>query len=272
MSRLTAALLLLLSELAPAADLEVATLPVISQPAAALVEAVQPLLQPDGGASAFRDRLLVRGTPAQIAAVRALLREIDRPPRRLLIELRQSGGLSLTTQGVGYGIDTGHVRLGEAVPDGGGRISYRSAQTRGRDDSLQRVQALEGRAALIRTGRSVPVYRVYQQIAGRRVEQGFAMHYRNTASGFYALPRVHGDQVTVEIYQQHERPGMNGHVDMQQASTVLRGGLGQWLTLGSIGGEDRDRRHGIGRQVQSRRSQDRLLELRVLPVASTRSH
>lgn len=266
MTRLTAALLLLLSDLAVAATLEVVTLPVTSQPAAALVDAVQPLLRPDGGASAFRDRLIVRGTRAQIAAVRELLRELDRPPRRLIIEVRHSGGVSLSTRGIGYGVDTGHVRLGEAMPDSGGRIRYRSAQTRGRDNSLQRVQAVEGRPALIRTGQSVPVYRAYQNVAGRRMEQGFAMHFRDTASGFFALPRVHGNQVTLEIFQQQERPGVHGRFDVQQASTVLRGGIGQWLTLGSTGGEDRDRQHGIGREVQTRRTQDRLLELRVVPL------
>ena len=259
-------LLLLLSALAFADDIQVVSIPVVSQPAAALVDTVRPLLGRDGGVSAFRDRLLVRGTTHQIAAVRSLLSEIDRPPRRLIIEVRQAGKLSLSTRGLGYGVDTGNVRLGQASPGSDGRISYQSVETRGRDDSLQRVQALDGRPALIRAGRSIPVYHGYQDIVGRRMVQGFGMHYRDTASGFVALPRVHGDQVTVEIYQQHERPAANGRFDLQQASTVLRGGLGQWLTLGSVGSDDHDQRHQLGRQVQTRRAHDRQLELRVVPV------
>lgn len=259
-----ATLLLLLSALAYADDIQVVSIPVMSQPAAALVDTIRPLLGRNGGVSAFRDRLVVRGTPQQVAAVRSLLSEIDRPARRLIIEVRQTGNLSLSTRGFGYGVDTGNVRLGQVRPGSDGRISYRGAQTRGRDDSLQRVQALDGRPALIRAGQSVPVYRGYQDIVGRRIVQGFEMHYRDTSSGFVALPRVHGDQVTVEIYQQHGRPAANGGFDLQQASTVLRGDLGQWLPLGSIGSDDQDQRHELGRHVQTRRAHDRQLELRVI--------
>jgi hypothetical protein len=259
-------LLLLLSGLASAERTEVTTIPVMGQPAAALVEAVRPLLGRDGSVSAWRDMLIVRGTREQLAAVRSLVSEIDRPPRRLIIEVRQGGQLSLSTRGIGYGVDTGNVRLGRANPDGGGRITYQGAQTRARDDSLQRVQALDGRPALIRTGQSVPVQRAYRGIVGRRMVQGFEMHYRDTASGFVALPHVHGDQVTVEIFQSHERPAGNGGFDLQRAATVLRGELGQWLTLGSIGSEDDDQDHQVGRHLQTHRAQDRQLELRVIPV------
>lgn len=244
----------------------VETFQVRSQPAAALVGTVRPLLGEGGGVSAYGDRLIVRGSEQEIAAVRALLGEIDRPPRRLIIEVRQRGSLSLSTQGIGYGVDTGHVRLGQAPPEGGGRIVYRGAETRGRDDSLQRVQALEGRPALIRAGQAVPVYQAHQQVFGNAIVQGYQVQFRNTGSGFVALPRVHGEQVTVEIYQRHERPAQGGRFDTQQASTVLRGALGQWLTLGAVGDTDSDQQDGLGRHVQTRRATDRQLQLRVIPI------
>lgn len=245
---------------------EFLTLRIMHQPAAALVDTLRPLVGRDGSVSAHGDRLIVRGTPAQLAEVKAVVTELDRPLRRLLIEVRQAGNVAMSTRGMGYGVSTGPVRLGEGAPGDGAYWQFQDIQTRGHDDSLHRVQAVEGRPALIRTGQSVPVYEIDQQLLGNRVVQGYRMQYQDTNSGFFALPRVHGDQVTVEIYQQHERPGPNGRFLRQHAQTVLQGGFGQWLTLGAVGDTDRGGDERFGRQMQTRRSGDRRIELRVLPV------
>ena len=47
---------------------------------------------------------------------------------------------------------------------------------------------------------------------------------------------------------------------------MLRGDLGQWMTLGSIGGQDFGNRDDLGLHVQTHRSQDRQIELRVIAV------
>ena len=266
MNYLIAITLLILSATSRAADDGVAVIPIMSRPAASLVETVRPLLGSNGSVSAFHDQLIVKGTREQIAAVRSLLRDIDRPARRLIIEVRQAGSLAQSARSFGYGVDTDDVRLGRVPPGGEAQLYYRDIQTRGRDDSMQRVQALDGRPALIRAGQSVPVYQARQGIVGRRIYQGFDVRYRDSMSGFVALPRVHGDQVTVEIYQQHEQPGESGRFNIQQASTVLTGGLGQWMTLGSVGGQDSDNRDQLGRHLQTTRAQDRHLELRVIAV------
>ncbi len=249
-----------------AQEREATVIQIMSRPAAAMIESVRPLLSEGSGVSAFHDKLIINAYPQEIATVRQMLAQIDRPARRLIIEVRDAANATLSTRGFGYGVDTGSVRLGRTPPGSKGQITYYDAQTRGQGDSLQRVQALDGRPALIRSGQSVPVYQVHQGVVGSTVVQGFDVRYRDSLSGFFALPRVHGDQVTVEIYQQSDRPAGNGYFNIQQASTVLRGGLGQWLTLGSIGGNDANERDRFGRHVQTQRSQDRLLELRVIAV------
>ena len=65
---------------------------------------------------------------------------------------------------------------------------------RGRNDSLHRVQVLDGRPALIRVGQSVPVYQVHQQIYGNDIVQGIRCPVSGYREGFVALPRVHGDR------------------------------------------------------------------------------
>jgi hypothetical protein len=156
--------------------------------------------------------------------------------------------------------------LGRVPPDSRAQLGFQQIQTRGRGDATQRVQALDGQPALIMAGQSVPVYQTHQQIIGNRLVQGFDVRYRDANRGFVALPRVHGDQVTVEIYQQNDRPAYNGRFDKQAASTVLRGRLGEWLTLGAIGDTSGDSDNRIGGHVTTRRAEDRQLMLRVVPV------
>lgn len=266
MRHLIVTLFLALSALSFAAHSEVATIQIMSRPAASMVDAVRPMLGQDGSVSAFHDKLIVKGTAKEIAAVRAMMSELDRPARRLIIEVRQAGQLSQSSRDLGYGVSTGDVKIGRVPPGQDANIRYQDIRTRGQGDSLQRVQALDGRPALIRAGQSVPIYQTQQTVGPWGVSQGYEVQYRDATSGFYALPRVHGDQVTIEIYQQSERPADSGRFNIQQASSMLRGNLGQWMTLGSVGGESGDKRNQIGRHYQTHRAQDMQLDLRVLPV------
>jgi len=269
MRYLITVLLLTLSGMPQASNSEVVTIQIMSRPAASMVDAVRPMLGQDGSVSAFHDKLIVKGTPDEIAAVRAMVMEIDRPARRLIIEVRQAGRLSQSSRSLGYGVSTDDVQIGRVTPrgnDADAQLRYQSIQTRGRGDSLQRVQALDGRPALIRAGQSVPVYQGQQYVSPWGISQGYEVQYRDATSGFYALPRVHGDQVTVEVYQHNDRLSGSDRFNIQEASSMLRGNLGQWMTLGSVGGDMGDNRNQIGLNVQTRRTQDMELELRVLPV------
>jgi hypothetical protein len=239
---------------------------IMSRPAASLIEAVRPALGEQGGVSAFHDKLILRGTPQGISNAKAIIAELDRPARRLIIEVAQTGQFGLATRSVDYGVRTDNVEIGRPPPQGTAQIGFQQAQTRARGDATQRVQALDGHPALIMAGQSVPVYDGYQEVIGGRVYQGFNVRYRDANRGFYAVPRVHGDQVTVDIYQQADRALLNGNFSTQRASTILRGRLGDWLTLGAIADSQSDRDNRIGGHISTRRSEDRQLQLRVLPV------
>lgn len=263
---LTALLLLTFATITAAQSLHVETFQVRSMPPAALIDTIRPMLGQQASVSAFHDRLIVKASPGELKQVRALLEQLDRPPRRLIIEVRQAGSIGLSTQGVGYGADSNNVRIGRTTPGDRAGLRYGTAETQGRIDGLQRVQALDGRPAFIRAGQDIPVYQGYQGTVGGRFVQGFQMQYRNTGNGFHALPRTHGDRVTVEIHQQQAQASGNNRFLTQQASTVLQGRIGEWLTLGSTGGSDSDSGDAPGRHFQTRRTQDHLIEIRVLPV------
>jgi type II secretory pathway component GspD/PulD (secretin) len=266
MMQIVVLLVALLLPIVAAAEQQTQTFQVRSQPAAALVETVEPLLDEGGSVSAWFDKLIVKGTPAERQAVQSLLAEIDRPPRRLIIEVRRSGASNTATSGVGYGVRGDGVQLGRVPPGRSGQIRFQQAETRFSTHNSQRVRALDGRPALIRAAQRVPVYQGYHDVYGNRVVQGFRMQYRDVGSGFIALPRVHGDQVTVEVFEQGVRPAVGARFDSQAASTVLTGRLGEWMVLALTGGSDSDDANALGMNYRTQRTQDDRIELRVLPV------
>jgi hypothetical protein len=234
-------------------------------PAQALVQTLRPLLDDGATVSAYHDRLIVKGDVDQQARVARLLRELDRPPRRLLIEVRERGAVSQADQGVQYGIARDNIELGNP-PDRGAALGMTRFETRAGSNGLQRIRAIDGRPAFIRAGTDVPVVQGYRGWHGGQVVQGVQMQYRSTGTGFIAVPRVHGDRVTVEIHRRDDRAIADNRFATREASTVIDGALGQWLTVDTVGSADQDRGDGLGWHYRTRRAHESEVELRVLAV------
>lgn len=66
-----------------------------------------------------------------------------------------------------------------------------------------------------------------------------SVQYQEIGSGFYVLPRVNGDRVTLEISTQNDALVPDGGdypvMRVQQASSTLSGRLGEWLEVGGLG-------------------------------------
>jgi type II secretory pathway component GspD/PulD (secretin) len=100
---------------------------------------------------------------------------------------------------------------------------------------------MEGREAFVRVGQSVPVRERQVQrtvVGGRVVEQVVeGAQYRDIASGFYVLPRVSGDRVTLDVSSQRESLSRRsaGNVNVQSLVTTVSGRLGEWMEIGGVG-------------------------------------
>lgn len=231
-------LALALTAAAASAEEQLAVFPVYQQPAAELVPVLRPLLSASSTLTAHGDRLILRGSAADADTVARLLAQIDRPARRLLVEVRQTARDSAAQRAEMY--------------------QYSTAD---RDDLAQRVQTLDGHAALIRSGETQPEYRVDVWPGGGGVER----RERLLESGFYVVPRTNGDEVTVEIYRYSERPRGDERMRSGEIATTLRGRLGEWLDLGGVD----DARPGAEAGVQrfsTRGHEARHTQVRVLAL------
>ena len=278
MVRLAALLVLWLgSTLVQAGDLVVEVIGLRHSTVEDVLPVLRPLVPPPGGMSGMNGQLVVRATADDLEVVREVLDRIDRAPRRLLISVRQELAEHIDALGASL---AGRVRAGDAafsVGRGGlagatgdrgpvgGRVGVLGTEGRDEGVTVQQVQGLEGRPALIRTGQSVPVGERFVLAGPAGLTVADTVRYLDLTTGFYVLPRVSGDQVTVEISPHRMRLGSagGGVVDGQRADTVLSGQLGDWIVVASSADSDVARESGTVYSTRRRGEVHRLILVRV---------
>lgn len=233
-----ARLLALLIWLAPAVAFAQVGLDVIElryRSAQDLLPLLQPLVAPEGSVSALDNRLVVRATPAQMTQVRRLLDTFDRPPRQLLITVRQGSVIDSHRQAAGV---SGVYRRGDGaivVPRADGslpsqvEVELQNQHHHSDSSGSQQLRVEEGREAQIELGRSVPYTTSYRTPGGGIVQR---TESHSTGTGFTVLPRVQGQRVHLEISVKQQVPVAGGVINVQNASSVVSGALGEWFDIG----------------------------------------
>lgn len=229
--------------------------------AAELVNVVTPLAAPDGVVRASGNNLIVRATPARMADIRKVIARLDTPPKQLLISVRQGSAVSNNGRSASIAGRVGNKHGRVVVPpsqreqgsvvvrDGNGNVIRGGASDFSGDDqhnSTQQIRVLAGRSAIIQIGQRVPVVQrqVYPSV-GRPVvveQQG----YQDVTTGFRVLPRVHGQQFTLDISPQQASLGERGVINVQRLTTSVSGPLGEWVDIGGAVQQQSLSRSGLG--------------------------
>ncbi|MFW2438488.1 MAG: secretin N-terminal domain-containing protein [Arenicellales bacterium] len=250
-----------------------------------IVPIIRPLVSPGGSVSGLQGQLVVTATPQKMAEVRRLLATLDRPPARLLISVKR-GGSSTGKQGSAsvqgragnLSINKGGIAIGDRHSDqlNGDKnslsVKMKSDSQNEQSNITQQVQVLEGREAYISAGEEIPV-RNRSTVVGPGGIYGYDnVAYYPAVTGFYAIPRLNGDEVFLEINTVSRRRNnlrINGRYPQQgwqprsnvavtNVSTTARGKLGEWIAIGSIDQSAASHQGSIGsrnRQQQTFASQ-----------------
>ena len=193
-----------------------------------------PLVEPGGTLTGMNNQLFLKASPRNRAEIKRALAALDTPTRRLIIRIAQNRQAEESARG---GEVSGAVTLGSTRrADGQARV-WDTRSVRG-ENAAQMVQTVEGGRAFIQVGRSlaVPMRQMVLGPGGVMVQEGIV--YRDIGSGFYAIPRLNGQRVTLEISQQTESfdPTYGrGAVNSQRLATTVSGQLGEWIELGGSG-------------------------------------
>jgi hypothetical protein len=276
-------LLLGLATAALADDTRIELIELQGRSAEELIPLLQPVVAPDGALSGSGYRLIVRATPAQLADIHRLLAELDQPPQRLLLTVqmgelsqadRREQQLQLRQQGTAGSISVGGGTKGNdglliERRDGQDSAAVRLHSTHSLRDAAnrQQVQAVAGQPAFIATGSERPYPSQVESWRGPRGGRSGAvsMEYKQAVSGFYAVARLRGDQVVVQISPQREAfdERDQGTVNSQRIITTVSGPLDSWLALGGSGTSVYQQHGATGRSLSTQGLASRPMWLKV---------
>lgn len=212
---------------------ELEIIPLRSQTIDKVLPALQPLVEPGGSLTGMNNQLFLRASRRNREEIKRALAAIDVPSRKLLIRIALNRNAEEGSRGAGAG---GQVTLGSTSRMEGSARVWDTKSVRS-ESGGQMVQTIEGGQAFIQIGRSlaIPMRQMVVGPAGAVVTD--TVVYRDLGQGFYAVPRLAGDRVTLEISQQADSPARTGYgsADTQRLTTTVSGRLGEWIELGGSG-------------------------------------
>ncbi|MSQ20828.1 MAG: hypothetical protein EXR39_15050 [Betaproteobacteria bacterium] len=188
------------------------------RPVDQVLPALRPLVDPGGVVSGMADQLIIRSNPRNREQLKAALRSIDVPMRRLMVSLQR-------------GSDPGEPSGGARANVNGRTYASRAATD---DGIVQQVQTVDGVAAFIASEQSVPLQQesIVPTPGGHGVMQSTIL--RNAANGFSVMPRTVGDRVIIEVQSKRESLSGQGSgtIDADRINATVTGRLGEWIRLG----------------------------------------
>lgn len=202
---------------------------------------LQPLVEPGGTLTGVNNQLFLRTSPRNRAEIRKALAALDKPVRQLIIRVSQNRETEDGDRGASA---NAQVVLGSTNRARGEARVWDTRSARN-ENSGQMVRALEGSQAFIQIGRSLPVPMRQIVIGPGGAVVNETMVYQDIGQGFYAVPHLNGQRVTLEISQHAESPsGRYGAINTQQLSTTVSGRLGEWMELGGVSRQSSQQQNG----------------------------
>jgi len=252
------------------ADYPIEVIELQSRSAAEVIPVLKPLLGAGESISGMGNNLILKVPPGRLQQVREALRALDRPARRLLITVDNRGGQTHSSSGYNASAD---IRAGDGqfsinspgrpVDASRARIRLQDRSAHSSGTSSYQVQALEGRPAYIASGARIPLQQVERYYADGIIRERRGTQLQDVTGGFYVVPRLQGDTVTLEILQHDDRLARGGTLRTQSTGTVVRGGLGEWLNLGAVDTRSDSSAGGLGRRLDVQGGETQQISVRV---------
>ena len=253
------------------ADYPIEVIELKSRPYEEILPLVRPFAGSDGTVTAMGNSLVIKAAPERVSEIKRLLATLDRPPKRLRIVVDNGDDRARSSSGYRARADikTGNGQIsinspGYPVDSSRAEIRLHDRRSTTTQSSQQFVQAMEGQPAYISSGLQVPQRTTERYYGGGIPYQRTTTQLRDVTRGFYVVPRVSGDAVTLEIAQHNDQPGRrHGVVDTQRVDSVVHGRLGEWIDLGGLDTTKAAQQGGLGRSVNSQQGRLQGIQVKV---------
>ena len=253
------------------ADYPIEVIELKSRPYEEILPLVRPFVGSDGTVTGMGNNLVIKAAPEQVREIKRLLATLDRPPKRLRIVVDNGDDRTRSSRGYRASADikTGNGQIsinspGYPVDSSRGEVRLHDRRSTTTQSSQQFVQAMEGQPAYISSGLQVPLRTTERYYGGGIPYQRTTTQLHDVTRGFYVVPRVSGDAVTLEIAQHNDQPGRRyGVVDTQRIDSVVHGRLGEWIDLGGQDTTESAHQGGLGRSVNSQQGRLQGVQVKV---------
>lgn len=239
----------------------ITTIQLLNRPAAEIIPIIEPMLGTNDMITGRGFKLFLRSSPATLAEVKDIIDVLDSAAKILLISVFQGSERDLRALSINGNIQiesgdaNGSIGTSGKKSAGGinfntdnasGSITATSTNGRMENNPLQRLRVTEGTAGYIETGEQIPYFSGVAWIGpGATVGD---VEYRNVTTGFYVLPRIHGDNVSLQVspFKNSLSKARAGNIATQQANTTISGRIGEWLLIGGTTEQIKRSQSGIG--------------------------
>jgi hypothetical protein len=226
-----------------------------------MIPLIQPFVGPEGTVTGMHNQLIVRTTSERMTEVRRILDQFDRPPRRLLIHVRETNPINTSEKGFEISTHNERVKIGRPGETG---IRLKHYDTRENNDSVRTIQALEGSPTLILSGSSQPFVSGRSFYPAPYPNSHTEYQYRNIDSGFYATAHLIGDRVRIEITTQRENLLQDRQtINRRESQNSVSGKLGNWIPLANINTKQQQREADIAKRKSTRFEESETLWVKV---------
>lgn len=219
-----------------------------------LLPTIQPMVGDGGSASGMDNQLIVRASPERMQAIEQAVATLDAARKNVRItvsheDVEQSQRDRVRASGR---VTSGNVEVeaGRRAPADGVRVDVVSGQKNTSQIGSEFVSVLDGEAAFIQVGQSVPYSQQWVALTQRHLTVVQTTEFHDITTGFAVRPRYIGDQVELEIMPRIAARNHSGFIDFQELSTVVRVTPGQWFDLGGT----MQNRDDVSRAILSRQS------------------
>jgi hypothetical protein len=227
-----------------------------------LLPLLRPFLDAGGALSGQGYQLFIRTTASNARQLKQMLDSLDRAPRQLVISVRQDRAGESSSRSINA---DGSVTITDRRVTGDLQIGASDGRSTGASDAMQTVRVLDGGRAFIAIGTAIPM--TFRQLVttpqGLTEVRGTVFY--DAVTGFQALPRVVGDEVTIELAPERTEISATG-IERAQLSTTVRGRLGEWITVGGADQRSESSTSGVLSSSQQSRSSTRSVWLKVEEV------
>lgn len=240
-----------------------------NQPAQALIPAILPLYADQAKITAKNNSLIVKAPEPVIREIEQLLKDLDKPLHKLLIEVSSSldGSNSFQQDSVEGRIEIGSdAEIRSRAPESNNpnttiryhkdgtiiKSSHTRRKTSGSHPETFRLSTVEGNWSHIQVGQKVPYYTSDYPTPYNGDRRYFdprrqSVQLENVTSGFDVLPILNGDQVTLKVRPHNSSMDRQypDRINSRSVDTVVTGTIGQWIYLGGAIGQLNENNSGF---------------------------